>query len=116
MTRLLRAIGITGFLVATPAMAYEHKDEVATYAITVAVAQVASDRCPDIVVFAEGLSNLASNSHLVPADQMGVQLEIRSNVAMFRAQVDKSPFEWCNDVLGDFGPNGKMMSGILKRQ
>ena len=110
------AAAIVIALSAGTCLAFTHQDEVATLATAVAVAQVASDRCPDILVFAEGLRILQSNSHLVPADDMALQLEIRGMMKTFAEQVTKSPQAWCNDVLEDFGPDGSKMPGLLKRQ
>ena len=93
-----------------------HDDEVATYATVVAVSQIASDRCPDILVLADAIPALGAILHIAPTDQMGVQLEIRANMKAFSDQVNAAPEGWCEEVLDNFGPEGSKMPGLLKRR
>ena len=99
-----------------PAAAYEHKDEVTTYAAIVAVLHVASDCCPDIVGLDVAPADLQAKWHIVPADQMAVQLEIRGLVAALRENADKYGKAWCDQQMERFGPDGTLMRGLLKRE
>ena len=97
------------------AAAYTHKDEVTTYATIVAVSQVASDRCPDILALATAPADLQAAWHIVPADEMAVQLQIRGLMAAFRENADRYGKAWCDQQIERFGPSGSLMPGLLKR-
>ena len=116
MTRLLRAIGFFGFLIASPAMAYEHKDEVTTYATAIAVSQIASDYCPDVVVRTTSAEEMQEMLHIVPADEMSMQLQIRTMTETFRENAIAYRKVWCEQQVERFGPNGTLMRGLLRRE
>ena len=98
------------------ANAYEHKDEVNTFATAMAVAQVASLRCPNIVAWADAPRELANQFHITTADDMAVQIEIRGYTKSFLDQAGKEPKAWCDEVLERFGQEGTLMRGLLKRE
>lgn len=70
---------------------HPRRDVIHTVATVHAVALVASERCPNILV------NMDAN-------QLGDALGL--------ADADKA---WCDDVYARFGPEGTMMRGLLKR-
>ena len=108
--------GFAAIGLASPAVAYEHRDEVNTFATAMAVAQVASLRCPDIVAWDDAPRELATQFHITTADDMAVRLEIRGYTSAFLEQAGKEPKAWCDDVLERFGLDGTMMRGLLKRE
>ena len=115
-TRALAA-GLTAcFVASAPAAAYEHKDEIATFATAMAVAQVASVRCPDIFARTDAPRELATSLHIMTTDDMAVQIELRGLTKEYLDQAAKAPKAWCDEVLERFGPDGTMMRGLLKRE
>ena len=111
---LLVGAVVTGASV--PAAAYEHKDEVTTFATAMAVAQVASVRCPDVLAKTDAPRELATTLHIMTTDEMAVQIELRGLTKAYLEQATKAPKAWCDDVLERFGPDGTMMRGLLKRE
>ena len=119
-TRHSIAVGLLAGSIAirlsAPAAAYEHRDEINTFAVAMATAQVASLRCPDIVAWVDAPRELAIKFHITTSDDMAVQIEIRGYTKAFLEQAGKEPKAWCDEVLERFGPDGTMMAGLLKRQ
>lgn len=96
---------------------YSHDDEVTTYATALAVAQVASQRCTDILAYHDGLVALRDSLHLVPGDDMALSIETRGLIRRFEDEAGKasSVTAWCDDVFRAFGPEGTAMRGLLAR-
>ncbi len=94
-----------------------HDDEITTYATALAVAQVASQRCADILAYADGLTALHEYLHLVPADDMSLQIETRGMIRRFEDQAKQatSVAAWCEGAYRAFGPEGTAMRGLLAR-
>lgn len=81
-----------------------HNDEITTYATALAVAQVASQRCADVLAYADGLTALRDYLHLVPADDISLQIETRGMIRRFEDQAKQatSVAAWCEGAYEAF--------------
>ena len=85
--------------------------------MTLAVAQVASDRCPDILVNTEMLGGLRARLHIQPDDDMAAQIEVRAIIKKLHDAIAEapSPRAWCDATYRLYGPDGQIRAGLLAR-
>ena len=103
--------------VAAPQDAAPHADEVAAYAHVLAVAQVVSDRCADILVDTAMLEALRGHLHIVDADRTAVARAGRDVAGTLVARMAEatSPAAWCDAAYRGYGPDGDVLPRLMTR-
>ena len=108
-------------IVAAPAApsdtAPTHDDEIGVFANLMALAQVASDHCADILVNLPLLAEFQRRAHVVPADDAAVSRFGRAAIANYTATVAELPSQqaWCDTVYERYGPAGTIIPYVLRR-
>ena len=110
-------------LVAAPAngpsdTAPRHEDEIEIFANLMALAQVASDHCADILINLPLLAEFQRRAHVVAADDAAVSRFGRAAIASYTATFAELPSQqaWCDAVYKRYGPAGTIIPYVLRRQ
>ncbi len=76
-----------------------------------ALAQVASDNCADILVNLPLLAEFQRRAHVVPADDAAVSRSGRTAIATYAATIADVPSQqaWCDAVFKRYGPAGTII-------
>ena len=94
-----------------------HEIEIKEFASTMAVAQVASDRCADILVNLPMLADYQRRLHVASGDSPVLSAEGRMAMSVFSKAIDEAPSSqaWCDAIYRLYGPNGQMIRGLMSR-
>ena len=94
-----------------------HEDEIEVCATLMALTQVASDHCTDILVNLPLLAEFQRRTHVVPADDNAVSRFGRAAIASYTATFAGLPSQqaWCDAVYKRYGPDGTIIPYLLRR-
>ena len=118
---VLAATMLATFIAAAPGAptdaAPTHATEIEIFADIMALVQVASDRCADILVNLPLLAEFQRRAHVVPADDAAVSRFGRSAIDRITATVAELPSQqaWCDAVYKRYGPDGTIIPYVLRR-
>lgn len=94
-----------------------HVDEIRIFASTMAVAKTVKEGCPGIEVDDRLLEKLRGRLHVAESDLPSFALEARAAAGVLARARDEAPTRqaWCDAVFRLYGPDGKLMQGLVRR-
>ena len=103
---------------ATAQQALSHADEVKLFASTMAIAKVVKSDCADIFVDDRYLEKVRRRLHIVEADHSAFEPVARAFADVLQEAQAETPDRqtWCDAVFWLYGPDDRLMRGMLRRR
>ena len=99
------------------AEAPSHADEISFLAKTMAIARTVKESCPGIAPDDRFLEALRQRLHVVEGDHLAFAEAAHAAAGVLQHARDTAPSRqaWCDAVFRLYGPDGKLMRGMLSR-
>lgn len=94
-----------------------HADEITAFASTMAIAKTVKESCPGIAPDDHFLELLRQRLHVANADRPAFVPQARAAADKLLKARDEAPTRaaWCDAVFRLYGPEGKLMRGLLSQ-